>query len=42
MSPWIYALGFFLHRISFSSADGVSTDELSLFNEDIDPLESTY
>ena len=42
MSPWIYALGFFLRYISFSSADGVSTDELSLFNEDIDPLESTY
>ena len=39
---WIWVFGLILHNISFSGADGVATDELSLFNEDTDPLPSTY
>lgn len=33
---------FFLRYISLASADAVSTDELSLFDENIDPLQSAY
>lgn len=39
MSPWIFVFYLVLHHISFLSADGVFTDELTLFN---DPLQSTY
>lgn len=41
MSAWIFVLACFLHYISFSGADGVSTDGLLSFNEDVDPLQST-
>lgn len=42
MSPWTLVFYFFLYRISLSSADGVFADESTIFNEDIDPLQSTY
>ena len=42
MCPWILTFYFFLHYIGFSGADGVSADEPTLFNEDIDPLQSNY
>lgn len=46
MSAWILAGGVILYYIGFSSADGDFTDglytsELSMFNEDIDPLPRT-
>lgn len=46
MSTWILVCGVFSHCISLLSADGGSTDgafanELSMFNADIDPLQST-
>lgn len=38
MSGWIFVLGYLLYCISLSSADGVSTDGLLLFDENINPL----